>query len=371
MLLIAAILLVSVQDAPPATPPEVVPAKKDTIVARVRGSFLHIAIDIPGFTTDERNARILGRIFGERGVLVGAVPSKLTSIELLADKVDKETKTDEAWRNENLADSGARWNEFEGAGLSCGELSMMLDGSGSHDYHAFFVRGGYQFDLHVGESLTSERRETITREALVKMLETLRFAVVRRGTWEQMPEATLDVMHQAIIRKEGWKAWLKERSEAASDDYATQFAAAEVSRHFGVPVGEQIPFYRRTIEILDAKIAAKEQLSAKENLALATSEDGFALALLDSGEPEKAIPHLERALQVAHDLTAPIRAGVTYNLACAHARLGHEEIAIARLIESESTQPGALNRARVDKDFDTIRQSKRLQDILSGDRVNH
>lgn len=361
MLLAAAFLLASVQGAPPA--------QKDTVVGRVPGSFLHVAIGIPGFTLDDRNATILRKIFGDRGVLIGAVPSKLASIELLAGKVVKETQTDESWRDENLADSGTRWKEFEAAGTACGELSMMIDGSGSHDFHAFFVRGGYQFDLHVGETTTAERKETITKGDFVKMLETVRFAVVRRGTWEQMPEVTLDVMHQAITHKGGWKTWLKERSEAANDDYATQFAAAETSRHFEAPVEEQIPFYRRTIEILDARLTVTQPLSAKENLALAASEDGFAIALLDSGEPEKALPHLERALRVAQDLTAPIRAGVAYNLACAHARLGHEEHAIAKLIESESMQPGAIARARTDTDFDKIRPSKSFQAILNTDRV--
>jgi len=372
MLLPAAILaLASFQDAPPASPPAAAPAKNDRVVARVPGSFLHVAMDIPGYTTDQRNATILRRIYGEKGVFVGAIPSKLTAIELLASKADKEGKTDEAWRNDNLADSGTHWKEFEAAGFACGELALMLDGSGSHDFHAFFVRAGYQFDLHVGEAMTNERKETITRETFAKMAETLRFAVVRRGTWEQMPEAALDVMHQAISRKDGWKAWLEERTKEASGDYATQFAAAELSRHFGAPPAELMPLYARAIEILEKKVAAKEQLSAKENLALAASEDGLALALLDSNEPEKAIPHLDRAVAVAQDLTAPIRAGVIYNLACAHARLGHEEIAIARMIESESQQPGAFVRARADKDFDPIRKSQKFQDILNGDRVNH
>ncbi|MFN0007279.1 MAG: TPR end-of-group domain-containing protein [Planctomycetota bacterium] len=361
MLLATAILLASAQDAPPA--------KKDTVVRRVPGSFLHVAIDIPGFTTDDRNAKILAKIFGDRGVLVGAVPSKLASVELLASPAGEPAQTDERWRDENLADSGTRWKQFEAAGTACGELSMMIDGSGSHDFHSFFVRGGFQFDLHVGETTTKERQETITKEDFVKMLESLRFAVVRRGTWEQMPEAALDVMHQAILRKDGWKAWLKERSEAAKDDYATQFAAAEVSRHFGAPFEEQIPLYLRTIEILDARPPDAKPLSAKEALALAASEDGLAIAFLDSGAPEKALPHLERALKVAHDLTAPIRAGVAYNLACAHARLGHEEHAVAKLIESENMEPGAFFRARTDKDFDKIRQSKPFQALLNTERA--
>jgi tetratricopeptide (TPR) repeat protein len=184
-----------------------------------------------------------------------------------------------------------------------------------------------------------------------------------------MPDAALEAMHQALSRKDGWKAWWKERAEASKLDYATQFAVAEVARHSGATAKEQIPHYWRAVEILDARLAASSPLSAKENLALAACEDGLALALLDSNDPERALPHLERALRVAQDLTAPVRAGVAYNLACAHARLGHEEHAIAKLLESESQEPGAIVRARADKDFDKLRQSKTFQSVLNTERV--
>ena len=360
MLLSAAILLASCQDA--------APARKDPVVARVPGSFLHVAIDIPGFTLDDRNATILRKVFGDRGVLIGAVPANLTSVELLAEPVTGAPKTDEAWRAHNLDDSGTRWKEFEAAGFACGEISTMVDGSGSHEYHAFFVRGGYRFDLHAGEASSPQRKDVLTREAFVKMIDSVRFGVVRRGTWQQMPEATLAAMHAAISREDGWQAWWKEHGEEAKDDWAVQFAAAELARHFREPPDAQIPSYRRTIDILEARVADKVQLSPQETLALSASEDGFALALLDSGDAEKAIPHLERALAVAHDLTAPIRAGVTYNLACAHARLGHEEIAVARLVESEEMVAGALARAQADSDFDAIRESKRFREAVGGAR---
>ena len=72
------------------------------------GSFLHLAIDIPGFTTAERNAVVLRQVFGNRGVLIGAVPAQLTSIEILADEEKNPEATDEKWREENLSGSGTR-----------------------------------------------------------------------------------------------------------------------------------------------------------------------------------------------------------------------------------------------------------------------
>lgn len=374
-MILAVAFLLAAQEAAPAPPPvpPTPPTTKDTCYGHVAGSFLQVAIDVPGFTTEQRQAAILRQTFGNRAVLIGAIPEQLTSIELIADKAEDPAMTDAKWRDDNLEGSGARWNQFVAAGLECGEISVMMDGSGSHDYHAFFVRAGYRFDLHVGESITEEKKQAITREAFVKIVGSLRLAIVRRGTWEQMPPAAIEAMDQAIRRRAGGKAWLAERMEATPGEYALPFAAAELARHEGAPPAEQLPLYSRAIERLEAKRAAlkpEESLSAPDALALAASEDGLGLALLESGEAEKALPHLEHALEIAHDLTAPTRAGVKYDLACAHARLGQEEKAIARLVESESELPGAFVRARVDKEFDPIRQSKRFQDLLSGDRGN-
>ena len=101
--------------------------------------------------------------------MVGAIPSKLASVELLAEKDEKGPTTDEKWRSLNLDDSGVRWNLFDGTGAACGELSVMMDGSGSHEFHAFFVRGGYRFDLHASEALSAERKGDFTREAFARM----------------------------------------------------------------------------------------------------------------------------------------------------------------------------------------------------------
>jgi hypothetical protein len=370
-MLLASLFLASItQESVPATPPPL-PTRDDTIVARVPGSFLHVAIDIPEFSTENRNAAILKRIFGDRGVIIGAIPSRLVAIEVLAEREPDLKATNESWRTDNLSGSGARWNEFDAAGTACADLGVMLDGSGSHDYHAFFVRAGHRFDLHVGESTAKDRESVFSRASFVEILESVRMAVVRRGTWQQMPPGSITLMDEAIRRQNGWRALLLERMEAAQDDYAVWFGAAELSRHFELPPAELLPLYQRVIEIFQPRVEAKAILTAPENLALAASEDGLALALLDSDRTKEAIPHLERAFQVARDLTAPTRGGILYNLACAHARLGNAAVAIEKLIEAESQQSGCLARAHTDKDFDPIRESKRFQDLLNGDRGNY
>ncbi len=85
---------------------------------------------------------------------------------------------------------------------------------------------------------------------------------------------------------------------------------------------------------------------------------------------EKALPHLESALKIAGNLTAPVRAAIQYDQARVHARLGHAELAIELIRKSECETPGALDRARVDKEFEAMRKSTELQDLFRGDRNN-
>jgi hypothetical protein len=368
MLLALPILLLQAAHPPPGqTPAAPVAAPSDVVVAGVQGSFLQVRMEIPGLKADERHALIVRNALAERCVFVGALPELLALVDVSAEKETGKPLTSAQWRDENFFGSGTSWKLFEASGMACGEMSMMIEGSGSHDLHAFLVRGGYRFDIHASESLTTARGFKLTREAFTTWLASLRLAVVRRGTWDQMPAPAIELMSSAFQRPTEWKSWLDERAKASPEDYAVPFAAAELLRYFESPPAEQLPAYTRAIELL----AARKEPSLPEKLAHATSEDGLAIALLDSGEAEKAIPHLERGLVIAAKLTAPVRAGLTYNLACAHARLAHEEVAIARLLESESLMPGAVQRARKDKDFDPIRQSQRFQDLMNGDRGNH
>ncbi|MFN0009495.1 MAG: TPR end-of-group domain-containing protein [Planctomycetota bacterium] len=362
LLSISLILLQSPPPAPAAAAPVVQKGERQSaVIARLPGSFVHIRLEIPGFTEDDRNAKILKNLLGERAVIAGAIPAAFTSFEVMADREKDSKLTNEQWRDQNLEGSGSRWKEFDAAGMACGEHTAMIDGSGSHDLHAFAVLGGYRIDVHAGESLTATRKAAFTREEFTRILETLRLAVVRRGAWHQMPDEALDLMNSAL-RRADWRAWMDELAKKTPDDYAIPFATAELLRHEEAPPAEPIPYYTRAIELL----AAKKGATAKETLAYATCEDGLALALLDSNEPAKAIPHLEKGLAIAGDLTAPVRGGIAYNLACAHARLGHEDEAVARLLESEGWAPGALQRAKIDKDFDSIRKSVKFQRALVG-----
>jgi tetratricopeptide (TPR) repeat protein len=181
-----------------------------------------------------------------------------------------------------------------------------------------------------------------------------------------MPAAALELMNGSFRRPDDWKAWLDEQ-ERAKPDYVVPFARAELLRFLEGKPEDQISAYRRAVELLEAK---KDQ-GATDRLAHAASEDGLALALLDSGDAEKAGPHLESALKIAGNLTAPVRGAILYDQARVQSRLGNADRAIELLKKSEGEDTGAVARARVDKEFESIRSSKGFQELLGGDRLNH
>jgi hypothetical protein len=344
-------------------------AAASDVLGRVPNTRLFLRLDVPGFTKDDRTAKILQQALGLRGVIIGAIPDQLALLQVIVDKETDKHITDAEWRDLNLEGGGGSWKYFETGGLSCGETTVMMEGSGSHDYHGFTVRGGHRIDLSLSESLSDKHAPNVPRELFDRLVKSFRLGLVRLGTWNQMPAAALDFMDAAFKRTDDWKNWFDEQQKAKPEDYAVPFAKAEVLRFYESKPEEQIPAYARAIEIL----AAKKDCTAADRLAHAASEDGMALAFLEKSEAsevEKALPHLESALKIAGNLTAPVRAAIQYDQARVHARLGHAEIAIDLIKKSESEDPGAIDHARVDKEFEAMRKSAPLQELFRGDRGN-
>jgi tetratricopeptide (TPR) repeat protein len=358
MLLFASVALLAQEKPAP------VPAAANDVVGRIAGTRLFARLDVPGFTRDDRTAKLLQQALGARGIIVGAITGELTMVEVVADKEGDKHFTDVEWRENNLYGSGSDWKHFDSSGIPCAELSVLVEGSGTHDFYAFTVRAGYRFVVHLSEGLNDTHKQHLQREQFDRLVASFHLAVVRLGTWQQLPAAAIELMDGAIKKGADWTAWIDEQAQARPTDPCVPFAKAELLRHLATRPDEQAAAYARAIELL----SAKKEPAAPEVLAHAACEDGLALALLDAGDPVKAIPHLEAALKIAHDVTAPVRAGIGYDLARVYARLGRDELAIARLKEAESEEPGALERSVTEKDFDALRKTKAYLDLRHGDR---
>src|SRR6185436_14538660 len=149
--------------APAPKPPP--PASPSDLIATIPGTKLLVRLDVPGFTTEERHAQALKQALGPRGVFVGVLSEEMTGLELVVDKESdmKARMNDAQWRDFNLKDSGSLWKYFDLPGMLGGESTLVFEGSGSHDFHAFTSRAGQLFDLHMAESFDAKRQPRINR----------------------------------------------------------------------------------------------------------------------------------------------------------------------------------------------------------------
>jgi tetratricopeptide (TPR) repeat protein len=356
-------LLQSAAPKPPTSAPP--PSER---VAPIPGSKLLVRLDLPAFTTEERHAQALKQALGARGVFVGVLSEDQASLELVVDPESeiKSHMTDAEWRDYNLKDSGSLWKYFDLPGMLGGESTLLFEGSGSHDFHAFTVRGGHLFDLHLSESFTATTKPRINRARFVEIASTLRLAIVRYGKYGDLPSRFLEVVDQALQRTDTRAAYLADLAKASPDDYAVPLAAAEIARALDRPAAEQIEGYTNAVRIL----AARTDLALPDRMAQVVAEVGLAFACLDASDPEKVVPHLDAAQRASNELSGPFKAGVLYDRACAEARLGKAEVALEHLKEASKIEPGALQRALHEKDLAAVRELPWFKSFFAGDKDN-
>jgi tetratricopeptide (TPR) repeat protein len=87
---------------------------------------------------------------------------------------------------------------------------------------------------------------------------------------------------------------------------------------------------------------------------------------LDRGQHDRAVGVAAQAVAAAADLNAPgpARGMAYYNLACAHARAGQQEAAVAAIADAIRLNPELRANAGRDDDLAELRGSGRLADVL-------
>ncbi len=350
----------AVQTAPP-------PVATSDLLAPVPGTKLTVRLDLPGFTGDERHAKALRQALGARGVFVGVIPADGANFELVMDpETEKQPHmTDVEWRDFNLKDAGAAWKYFEGEGFLCGEASLMFEGSGSHDFHAFTVRAGQRINLHLSESWNATHKPRLARSHFLQIASSFRLAAIRFGAWSDQAPPVIDAMDKALQAAD-WREQITSAAKDSPDDYALPLAAAELAVAFDRPAAEASESYAKAIEIL----AAKKQQDAIEKLAFVQCEEGLALVLSAAKERERSIPRFERAQKLAEGMPPRIRSAILVDRARAEARFGLADTALEHLQEADKIESGAILRTLHDKDLAPVRELPWFKNFLNGDRDN-
>ena len=131
--------------------------------------------------------------------------------------------------------------------------------------------------------------------------------------------------------------------------------------------------YALKAELLNEKLSRHEEAMRSFTNAITLEPgrseyyNGRGLTWMNMGKLETALMDFESAAA-----TNPDDAAARYNVACAHARLGHKDEAIASLSKAIELDDRLLNHAKTDQDLASIRSAPEFKSMLDDDvkRVN-
>jgi hypothetical protein len=276
----------------------------------------------------------------------------------------------EEWRRLGLGERNAGAGLFVVGRAACSELIRSLNPPYRDvDRQAFVVVAGAMVNLQV-VALEHTDPEALGRGGFGALVEGLRYAVVRRGSWEDRPQRWLDLSHEACLRADG-VAWLAEQAAAEKAGWIEHLALAEHAtalRDATVDVAAHA-------EAARVHLAALEKPGRPERSALMLAQDLQGLALAHEGDGKQddahqrealahAEEHLRDALSIAKELGGVAEAGITADLALLRAA-AHDAEGCAELLDAAFAQdPGLKARLVHDPLLDPVRNDERVAPLL-------
>jgi hypothetical protein len=332
-LLLGALLQAAPQapEAPAKAPPV------GEVHAALPESALYVSLVAPGFVESPELGTSLAQQYGNRALIYGRFDGASLTVTF---EPDEPRRTSAQWRD--LVGDGER---FEVDGVACRRTVQSLGEAGAVvRFDAYPVAAGSVFDVHASSSAAAGQSEApLTRERFEALVRSIRIQYVRRGKPSDLPQPVREAMDRALRAWPKWRDVLQAeeqraaaRVEAGEPDvdaaFARLFALGQLARFEGAPAAELIVSHEACVRAFDS--LREPERAERFAGALALETLGLSRALL--GNVAESVAPLERALALATELGHEARAGMAYNLACSHARLGaadpalrHLEIAIA------------------------------------------
>jgi hypothetical protein len=303
----------------------------------------------------------LTKRFGDRGVYAGKLPDKKTTVKVAT--AYGEMNTPKEWRDRLLGDQIVGAGQFDVGSFACTEHSHDLEPPFAElGWHAFMTAGDTVFDFTLF-TLRNGDESPVKKADFVTIVKGARFAVLRLGGWDEMPEAVLTRMQSAFEheREKGdtsGAAWLA--GQCAPGDWACALAAEEVGLH------EKMDAAKR-LELCDSVIADLGKAGSRgktEEFALLTAHSGRALALRDAGKFDDALAAVTKAQDEAgaHGTTAT--STLAYDLATIQAGRKDVAAAVAALKQAIAVNPDWRAFAIHDASFQPIGTDKSLYALL-------
>ncbi|MCC6407130.1 MAG: hypothetical protein IT453_08185 [Planctomycetes bacterium] len=346
-LLVSLALLPSLASAQTkATPP---------LVFRVPNTTLHVAFRAADFRVDAEMLAALGESLGDSAVACGALSATGSNLSLIATRNDRGLTAAEY--RDSLAVEGTE--RFDLGTVACLESRIVAEPIVSVEYHAFIGAARYLFDLHVS-AVTEGDAPGFGQAQLAELVDSLRFAFLRRATWTEYPTDVLAWMDTIARRMPDWLERTRADLEAEPKNWALSFAMAEALRFQRAPAVHTLEPYQRTLDVL----AREQDASAPVKLVTIVAEEGLGLGLSEDARTKESIAHFRRGYDLAKEIRHEVRASLAYNLACSYAELVDEPNTLTWLGEAIAVSPRYREIARQDPDFAALSKSEAFRKLI-------
>lgn len=333
------------------------------MVFRASGTYLNLKVELDGFETDVKGFDALRKRYRDFAVAYGHVVPKDVTFSILSSLDETGDGTSVEWRKRTLANTLTGAGVFEVQGIACSEhIREIGDPFVQTSWHAFALAGDRVFDLHVN-FIAEKDKPLLARADFERMVAGTRFAIVRRGTWDELSAPTLALMHEHLAQGPGGLAALRERARAADATPSVHFALAELARArtTGAPAPAELLELHRAAATAAASVA---QPSAHDTFERAVALDGEGIALLDLDRPQDALVPLASARDLLGSTASTARGPIAYDLACAQARAGDAKSALATLAQAVALDERFRAQAAADKDFASLKDDAAFVELV-------
>lgn len=326
-------------------------------VVRLPKGYLHVRLELPGFAPDEDQLKSYRGTFGGGALLAGALAGDQATVSMIADKNDGDGP-----QVVRFSTGGAK-EKFEVAGIPC-ELSVQKQDKDASlsEYWARPVLPGYSVDLRVTAIAVRDGISGFQRQDFEALVSSMRFASLRRGKWEDYPQALLDAMDGALRGGTEPLPGLEAKLKANKGDWALLLTKAELLAGAEQQKAERADCYKAAL----AGLAKVKDGGPGVAFASALAYDGLGLVLQSLKKHADAVAPLEKGYKIAGDLGHPMRASFAYNLASSHAVAKNATRTVQYLKEAIAADPEYKEKAAKDRDFDGIRDRVEFKALMNG-----
>ncbi len=323
----------------------------------VAATDVQVRLTVPAWETDDARLELLRRNGGAHILAAGFFGSPDLRVTLVGGP--GQDMDGAACRQGVLGDRLLGMGTSEVAGFATAATIRDLNPPyREFDRHAFILGAGAMVHMQI-IALEQGEPEKFGDARFEEILSSVRFAVLRRTDWDDLPERYLELSNTAAHRTDG-AAWLHEQAAKPGAGWPAKLAALE---HAHAERSTEDWLIQMGADVR-AELMMKPERTRAEDAALLTIEDGLTLALLRAGEIDAAQEHLDAAVLLASRFSARTVASVSTTVACLRAAKKDADGVALLLTKAYEVDPALRYRLLRETLLDPVREDKRIAELL-------